>query len=442
MGNPQSQPPKNYNNDEVHEGEYLQTYHPNPSADQLNMGTGNPSMSLGAKIIRSTRATKDRHGNIQPAGEYYVVSKTGGKVFLSQNGQFLDSATQLVKNAKNYGAGPAIIIGGTPGKPNYTLFASTSTSPGNDYSATTVNNLGDLRRVIKYGHEHDPPGKYSNRYGNAAVNPFTKRPRNGFSTLADIGRGIETAVDMFAVPVFEEGLNALTDGFLGTALSVTGLDNFLQDGLDSLLETKEGIDFQSSQGSTDLSMSSWISDPRLDDELQAIEANSRSRVDKFPKNQYSPQLAKILNSRQGSNMDKVTRLRKLQGLNLSLDADQQMQVLRKTVKIMKQKAPNVPDFDWGTVERGMELATNPSDMLRLAQITTRNLKNKVLPVIRKQQQSAASQHKSETVVSKSETNPVTNPTSQDKSTTINGARAEHASLDTIHPFIPAPVPIM
>ena len=140
-------------------------------------------------------------------------------------------------------------------------------------------------------------------------------------------------------------------------------------------------------------------------------------------------------------MDKVTRLRKLKSLSLSLDADQQMAVLRKTVKIMKQRAPEVPDFDWGTVERGMELATNPSDMLRLAQITTRNLKTKVLPVIQKKLQAAASQHKSEAVAPKSDPKPVSNPTSTDKSATINGHREEHASLDTIHPHIPPPMPI-
>ena len=377
MGNPQSTPPKSYDINQVHSGEYLQTYRYNPSGDQVNRGTGNPPVSLGAKIIQSQRPMKDRHGNMQPAGEYYVVSKNGGKVFLSQGGQFLNSAAQLVKNAKGYSDGPAIIISGSVSRPKYTMFASTSTSPGDDFTGVTVNDLGDLRKIIKYGHEHDPPGQFSNRYGSAAVNPFTKRPRNGFSTLADIGRGIETAVDIVAVPLFEEGLDALTDGLLGTALSVTGLDNFLQSGLDSILETKEGLDYQSS--STDnLTLSSWIKDPRLDDELQTIETKARGRVDKFPKNQYSPQLASILNSAQGDNMSKVTRLRKLENLNLRLDANQQMEVLRKTVKIMRQRAPDVPDFDWGVVQRGMEAVTSnndPTAMLRVAQITTRNLKN-------------------------------------------------------------------
>ena len=102
-------------------------------------------------------------------------AKNGGKVFLSRGGQFLDSATQLIKNAKNYGAGPAIILGGSPDRPNYTLFASTSTSPGNDYTGVTVHNLGDLRRVIKYGHENDPPGNMlsqmaSTMHGTSATN--------------------------------------------------------------------------------------------------------------------------------------------------------------------------------------------------------------------------------------------------------------------------------
>ena len=147
MGNPQSKPPQNYNSNEVHEGEYLQTYRPGGTNEKINMGTGQPPISIGAKVIKSTTALKDRHGNMMPAGEYYVETKEGSRVFLSSGGQWLDTAEKLIKNAKGYGEGPSLLLSGTPERPQYTMFASTSTSPGSDYTGVTVNNLGDLLRL-------------------------------------------------------------------------------------------------------------------------------------------------------------------------------------------------------------------------------------------------------------------------------------------------------
>ena len=382
MGNPSSKPPQSLDTNVVHEGDFLQTYRGgNTNADKIDMGPGVPKMSIGAKIIQDTN------------GEFYVTTKQNKKLYLSSGGQFVPQAKYYIKNAKGYGEGPAIILGGNPAHPTYTVFSSTSTAPGSSYTPMTVNNMSDLRKAVLYGHENEPRGKYANMYGSASVNPFEDRPRNAFSTLADIGRGALTVVDMVAVPVLEYGLDMITDDVAGTLLQITGLDNALQSGLDSLTEV-HGLDFNSTDTSANLSMSTWIHDPRLDDQLSALEQKSRAKVDRFPKNSYAKQLGNVLNSRANNEMDKVIRLQLLKAMNLNVDASQQMEILKKTVKILQKMVPNPPDADWGVINRGIEAASTPEDMIRLAQITTRNLKEKVLPFIPKPSVSAAPAPKS------------------------------------------------
>ena len=83
-----------------------------------------------------------------------------------------------------------------------------------------------------------------------------------FSALADVGRGALSVIDAVAVPVLEFGLDDLTGGVAGTALQVTGLDDFLQQGLDKLTEM-HGLDFTSSSNKTAPYFTDIVKDPRL-----------------------------------------------------------------------------------------------------------------------------------------------------------------------------------
>ena len=79
MGNAESQAPKSYDQHVVHEGDYLQTYHGGGPNEKINMGTNQAPVSIGAKVIQSTIALKDRHGRLQKPGEFYVEDKNGQK---------------------------------------------------------------------------------------------------------------------------------------------------------------------------------------------------------------------------------------------------------------------------------------------------------------------------------------------------------------------------
>ena len=443
MGNAESQAPKSYDQHVVHEGDYLQTYHGGGPNEKINMGTNQAPVSIGAKVIQSTIALKDRHGRLQKPGEFYVEDKNGQKVFLSENGNFLPSAKILIRNAKGYGFGPSVLITGRPSHPKYTVFSSNVTSQSQSYQPISVYDLGDLRKAIKG--DHYSGGKYGANYGNAAVNMFDeKRPRNAWSDLADAGRTALKVVDFVGVSALELGLDELTGGVGGTLLQVSGLDNFLQDGLDQLTNLKEQ-EFEHTRDQTDLSMSSWIKDPRLQDELEAVKKQSRARVTQFPKNQYSPELGKILGSPANSDMDRVVQLRKLQNLNLSVDADAQMEILKKTVTLLKSKVPNPPDFSWQTVLNGIERSRgDPQSMIRVAQLTTRNLKQKIVPILMAQQTQAVSGNSKQdseqkTALSGDKQQPAT--TNLKHSDTINGNVKEPASSTTIHAHFQPPPPI-
>ena len=441
MGNAGSQRPQTFDNSVVHESDYLQTYRGGNSNGKIPMGAGQPGMSIGAKIIKSTTALKDRHGIVQPAGEWYVETKEGSRLFLSSGGQFIPQAKQYIKNAKGYGEGPAIMIAGTASQPKYTVFSSTSTAPGSNYSPMTVTNLADLKKAIKYGHENEPAGPYSNMYGSAAVDPFLDRPRNSFSDLADFGRGALQVVDLVAEPLLEYGIDAITDSNLGSVLmQVTGLSNKIQEGLDSLTDIK-GIEFNSTTGAGD-GLSNIIGDPRVDEELSRIEEGSRKRVSDYPGNSYSSKLSNILNQRTSNKHDRVLRLRKLKAMNLGVDGENQMNILKKTVSIMKKLVPNPPDLSWDSIERNIQNVSTPEDMVKMAQLTTRNLVSKVLPIVK---QKTAQTQQAASVPSKTapevDSKPQKVPVGHE-STTINGHPQAQPLKQAIHPFVPPPPPMV
>ena len=192
MGNAQDTPPKNYNTNEVHEADYLQTYKGGGTGDKVDLGKGLPQLTMGAKIIESVSAAKDDKGVMQPAGEYYVMSK-GKRLYLSKNKQFTDQAKNILTWADNYKEGPTVLVSGRVGSVKYTVFGGTSTAESNEYQPLEIHNKDDLRKALWVGHPNQQRGKYATQYGDLAVNPFEKRPRNFFSDLADVGRGIETA---------------------------------------------------------------------------------------------------------------------------------------------------------------------------------------------------------------------------------------------------------
>ena len=445
MGNATSQPPKDYSRNVpmnqksvVHENDYLQTYTNVPGTDKVPMGQGR-SMSLGVKIMQSTGFGTDYQGGRYGANEMYVLTPSGKRVYLTVNGEYKKNADRLVQSGRNYGAGPAVVVGGSVGSPTYTVFSSTSTSPGSAYTPMRVNNVADWQKAVWYGHENEAKGQYATSYGSAAINPFKDRPRNAFSTLADIGRGALKVVDAVAVPILEYGLDEISGGTIGTALNVTGLDDILQENLDTLT-TLHGVEYNPSVSVTQSYLSNIMKDPRLDEEFHnAMQISRQKAYDSGQKtNRYQKELQKLVNGRYNSPAEKLAAMKKLQNQNYRYDAQAQRDVLAKTVAILKRKVPNPPGLDWKTIEIGLS-NEDPSFMVDFAEITTDKLMKQVIPVM--QQQSTDQQQKSApTVAPEPEKKTPDEPTKQG-SGFINGDVSTYNHPTEIKGFISSLEPI-
>ena len=390
MGNATSQPPKNYSRNVpmnkkqvVHEGEFLQTYsNPASGTDKVPMGAGVAPMSLGVKIMQSVSEGTDYQGHKYGANEMYVVQPSGRRVYLTKGGTYLPNADRLVQTGKNYGAGPAVIVGGDVGAVTYTVFSATSTSPGSAYTPMRINNVGDFQKAVWYGHEKEQKGKYASSYGSAAINPFKNRPRNAFSTLADVGRGALQVIDAVAVPIIEYGLDAVTDDLGGTLMQITGLDDILQKNLDTLTDL-HGIDYNPSAATTQAYLSNVMTDPRLEEVFHSEMQISRHKAyDSSQKtNAYQKELQKLVNGRYLDNASKLEAMRKLKNQNYRYDAQSQIDVLGKTVALLKKMVPNPPGMSWKNIELGL---TNPDPNFQVefaTNITDKIMKN-VVPLMK------------------------------------------------------------
>jgi len=437
MGNDTSKPPQNYNQKVVHSGEFLQTY-PGGTGDKVDLVTGSKPMAVGVKILQSVDYHTDENDSKYGPGEYYVEKPNGRRVYLTKGGTYKAQVASLVSQGAHYGEGPAIMISGTVGAPKYTVFSSTSTSAGADYTAMTVSNVGDFQKAVWYGHEKDTKGAYAASYGSAAINPFQERPRNAFSTLADIGRGALKVLDTVAVPVIEWGLDAVTDDIAGTLLQVTGLDTFLQQGLDKLTEM-HGIDYSSASTTTAPYFTDIVKDPRLGqnfDKLMGISIK-KTMNKAFATNKYQKELHQIVGAPHWTNAQKMLSMQKLEEMNLRFDAQQQLDILAKTVKLLKKMVPNPPNMNWDLVQQGLDNASDPAMQIEFAERTTENIMSRVVPFMKKQ---AAAQPKPQTSTAKpaeTKEKKASDPTEKLASGFINGQRKEDQHPSRITGFIPA-----
>ncbi len=434
MGNVQDTAPKSYKVDEVHEGDYLQTYkQQGGTGDKIDLGKGLPQLIMGAKIIQSVTAEKDDKGNLQPAGEFYVMSK-GKRLYLSKGGAFTDQAQNILTWADNYKQGPTVLVSGKVGSVKYTVFGGTSTAENNDYQPLQINNKDDLRKALWVGHPNQQRGKFATSYGDLAVNPFKKRPRNFFSDLADFGRGVEKVADVVLIPIIEIGLDELTDGLASTLLQITGAEDALQGELDSLTES-QGLDYNSTSNKTEDSMSSVIQDPRLDDYYNKIMEVSRGKAATYH-NEYTGELSKISNSRHSTPAAKMMVVHKLQDLNLRFDSRQQTTMVLKTAELLRKMVPNPPDFDWETIETGLKTAQTPQQQINVSKWLTNQLIKKVMPFVTKKEPSVAKPTESGAAPSKKDGVPPGDAPAGQKSGIINGAKLENQHRSEIEPHNP------
>ena len=434
MGNASDKAPESYSTKEVHEGDFLSAYKGGGTGELVSLGPGNPKMSLGAKIIQSVAPSLDENGKMQPSGEFFVMSK-GKRVYVSENGAFNDKSADLLGRADNYSLGPTLMVSGPVGNSKITVFGSTSTTESNDWQPLQINNEADFRKALWVGHPgaKDVHGKYVNRYGDLSVNPFLNRPRNGFSDLADFGRGVEKVVDVVAIPMIELAVDEFTDGLGSALMELTGASDFLQGELDQLTES-HGLDYDATGNTTDPALSNVINDPRLSAYYDKLMDVSRRKSGKYNKNDYAPELSKISNGVHQTAEDKMMAVHKLEDLNLQFDSSQQMEMLNKTVALLKKMVPNPPDFDWETVTAGIGAAQTPAQQIRVSKFLTSQLKTKVMPFVKKRDMSPPDPKDSVPQANKKDKKTASDPSEKPTAGLINGAKKQEQHPDEIKPF--------
>ena len=282
------------------------------------------------------------------------------------------------------------------------------------------------------GHPNQTRGKYATSYGDLAVNPFQKRPRNFFSDLADFGRGVEKVADVVLIPIVELGLDELTDGLASTLLEITGAEDALQNQLDALTES-QGLDYNSTANKTEDSMSSVIQDPRLDDYYNHIMEVSRGKARMYH-NQYASELGKISNSRHSTPAAKMMVVHKLQDLNLRSDSKQQTDMVLKTAELLRKMVPNPPDFDWETIESGLKAAQTPQQQINVSKFLTNMMIKKVMPFAKKKDTSAQQQPVSGAAPAKKDGKASPDVAKGTQSAIINGDKLEHQHKSEIQPY--------
>ncbi len=380
MGNAIDSQPSSYNTSGgTHELDYMQTYYHRdiPGDDKIG------DVHIGAKIIQA----------IEPPdkiGEYYVMSlgwahehghEKEERVYLSENGDWKASAQSLLRYANGYQNGPTIMLSGSPGHPVYEAWASTDTVPGEEWEPLRINSLDDFENAIRLGHGGTAKhGKKEGFYGDMAVNPFEKKPRDIWSDTSDFNRTVNKIGKAFIVPMITYGLDEFTGGIGGTVFQLTGLDSLLQESLDKLDDVAPS-GYKSNLPFTDPRLSDAIHDPRLESYFKQVYNASFSNADQNQSNSHSKELQRVLSGRKETRGQKVVMLKKMQTTNLAFSGEKQVKTLQNTVNILKKVAPNIPGWDWNIIDAGINAAQTPEQQINAVKAMTLMLSKKVFPFL-------------------------------------------------------------
>ena len=132
MGNVLDSKPQKYSDQQFHPttyggvAGYMATYHQDDAAAD-HMQYGQTQLQFGVKILQDVDPGPQQ-------GELYVTNPSGKRLYITHEGQVAPYAADYLKQAQDYGNGPAVMITGTPTNPQYHMF----TVAGGDYHAQGV----------------------------------------------------------------------------------------------------------------------------------------------------------------------------------------------------------------------------------------------------------------------------------------------------------------
>lgn len=354
-------------------GSYMAAYRQN-STTADSMAYGNTRLQFGAKIIQDSDPGPNQ-------GQLYVVNNADKRLYITHGGQLAPYASDYVQQAKNYGNGPAVTITGSPLNPKYSMFYAQGGDmhKGNNWTPLTVNSPQDIKEAMQSGMQgldiHS--GKYSNMYGQAAINPFgAKEGGDAWTAGGDFSRALTGVVSQLMVPVAEGVLDDVVP-FASTVLGVTGANKAIQGGIDNLVAHSGGKMYQSTS-QFDPAMSNIIKDPRLPAYLKQAQDTSHSYVAKYGASDYV-QTAKLA---QDTPQQQLQKARELSKENENLYVQQQVQEMTDTASKLQQMVGDKADPAlWQNIKTGLATAQTNQQKLNVINHFGKQIQSQVLPLL-------------------------------------------------------------
>ena len=356
----------------VYKGDYMQTYTQlNPGADGI--AYGHNKLEFGAKIIQDVDSGPNQ-------GNYYVTTPSGTRQYVTRGGKMLPNAANLVRLAKNFGNGPAIMISGSPLAPKYNMFYAKGGEKHGGSNAWTPVQVNSAKDIINAMTESDMghfkvTGKYANYYGDASINPFSTEGRNVETDLFQFQSGVAKTIAAVAVPVIGMAIDDIVP-FGSTILNLTGANAAIQKGINSLAGL--GPPSKDPVSAWDPGMSNMIKDPRLPGYLQTITDQSHQLISKYGDSSYTA-TQKLA---QQTPWQMINKAKQLASENKTLFAQSKVQEMTDLTAQLKKMLPPGKGADIFTnIQSGLAMAGTPEQKLNIIEHFSQQIKSQLLPLL-------------------------------------------------------------
>ena len=391
MGNTLNNPPTSFSaNDpsKVQQDDWTNTYtgDPNAKTDRIPWGNKGSKLAIGVKILQDTTNS-----------QLYVNTAAGQKIYLTKDGKALPNSGNLIKLGANYGVGPAIEISGSPLHPVYQMYSATDESPGEGYKPITINNMADVQYAMSLNDDayttKDVTNQYLNnknsgQFGSASIaGPFLARPRDVWSGVADFNRASDDIFEKMVIPVAADVIGKVIPGF-GTISSVTGLQQDLQNVLDTAYANSRKSQAKPTTSTFQSYMANQITDPRLQPYFQATQQQNNDLL-KSTKSNANPSTQQM---ESWDNAGMLLKGRALENSNADLSVTQQTDNLDAVFAKLKQTLGNKVDWSYyDQMKYGLAATPDPEAKMNILTHFANQLSTDVMPLLTQDTTSQPSQ---------------------------------------------------
>ena len=358
---------------------YEQTYRQNRRTDSFAFGT--QRMGIGVKILQDVDTAKK--------GELYVNTPSGRK-YITYKGNLAPYASDYLKMSPDYGNGPAVMITGDPLNPKYTMFYAKGGDrhQGDDWTAKQVSSLQDVRDAVTEGDmggHFTTQGKFANYYGQAAIDPFgLKEGRDAFTTMNDLGQGINKVLQAAAVPLAETALDDVVP-FASNFLQAAGVNDALQQAVNALSTSHYT---PPPVGTLQPDLMNAIKDPRLASYARQVGDQSQQFIAKYGPGSYKG----ISSMATDTPSQMISKARAESKANLSLYTHHQVNEMQSTVEQLKKLLPPGTGSElFANIQTGLDLAQTDQQRLNVISHFSKQIGEQLMPDLQSASQSAQKQ---------------------------------------------------